>query len=614
MLGLNAAGGPWDSGLPVTLTPEGEQWGLSGTWESLRPASPNGLLVLAEDPAGYPAAWVKHYVAPDDFRGFVRVFDRQGEPNADDIRRLAVYPDPVEPLFGNNEREIADDIVAVFYYPWYGNPATSGYWSHWNGPGDNPPSTWSSLYAPDFPDSTWDPPVMLYDSTDPGLLCWQDQGMARAGVDIAIGSWWGIGTFEDNALASAIQSCKSVQWCIYYEMEGFADPPVEQLVTDLRSVIDRFGPTRNYAKVDNKWLVFVYIANDEDAAARWRTAKEQLRDAGYELYINAVGSPAPGNFPDPWDAIHLYDLTTRQTLTDTIMVGDDSAALSPGFWGAYEDPQLERDLQAYCAAWADIVSEAERARFILIETWNEWHEGTSIEPGQRINNDVNGFTPTGDDYSFDFVDAIAGQANALRWTTPGHRADLPVRLQAERIVWEPGTGPEGDDAWRISADGARIGASVQLPLAPQANVRVSVRARAVQVGQQAGWPSLSLYWAGQQIATWYVTSTVYEHLMLPSDGVAAVEIALTNDPGGIGNVDLVIDYVDVTWPGGLGDFDGDGDVDFADFTAFAACLSGPEVPTPPAGCSPGEFSSRDLDHDYDVDLLDFALFQESFGG
>jgi hypothetical protein len=618
ILGFNAAGGPWSTELPVTFTTQGEQWGLTEVWASRRPALPAGLTVLAEDPSSYAAAWVKHYVAQDAFRGFVRTSDRPGEPNLDDLRRLAVYPDPVEPLLGDNSREFADDIIAVFHYPWYGHPDTTGHWVHWTDSSHSPPLTWSANYAPDYPDSNWDPWTMLYDSTSPALLRWQDQGMARAGVDLAIGSWWGRGTFEDNALGPAIRLCKSVQWCIYYEMEAFSDPPVEDILADLRSVIDRFGPTRNYARVDGKWLVFIYVANDEDAASRWAQAKLQLRDIGYDTYINAFGSPSPLNFPDPWDAIHIYNPATRQTCTDTIATGDDSATLSPGFWLIHEAPRLERDLQEYTNAWADIVAEADRSRFILVETWNEWHEGTSIEPGQRINHDdVNGFTPTGDDYGFAFVDAIAGQANTLRWTTPGHRADLPVRLQAEAMVWELGTGPESTNAWRIYTEGARIGASLQLPLGPPAGARASIRARAVQVGPQAGWPTLAVYWGGQQIATWSVTSTdymTYEQPMPPWDGVAAVEIALMDDPGGALDVDLIIDYIDVTWPGGLGDFDGDGDADLFDYASFAACLSGPGVSTPPTGCSPEQFSSRDLEHDYDADLSDFALFQEAFTG
>lgn len=57
---------------------------------------------------------------------------------------------------------------------------------------------------------------------------------------------------------------------------------------------------------------------------------------------------------------------------------------------------------------------------------------------------------------------------------------------------------------------------------------------------------------------------------------------------------------------GPGDVDGDGLVGSGDLRAFAECLAGPEVTTPPPGCDPLVFARADSDADDDVDLLDFA--------
>lgn len=56
------------------------------------------------------------------------------------------------------------------------------------------------------------------------------------------------------------------------------------------------------------------------------------------------------------------------------------------------------------------------------------------------------------------------------------------------------------------------------------------------------------------------------------------------------------------------DFDGDGDVDADDFSAFESCASGPGVPRP-TGCE-----NRDFDHDNDVDQVDFSIFQRCYSG
>ncbi len=92
VLGFNAASGTWDSGEQVTLTDEGRAWGLTQTWPSVRPALSSGLRALARDSSGQAAAWVKHFLPGDTYRGFVRFSDCGAVPDVMDVRRLAVYP------------------------------------------------------------------------------------------------------------------------------------------------------------------------------------------------------------------------------------------------------------------------------------------------------------------------------------------------------------------------------------------------------------------------------------------------------------------------------------------------------------------------------------------
>jgi hypothetical protein len=63
------------------------------------------------------------------------------------------------------------------------------------------------------------------------------------------------------------------------------------------------------------------------------------------------------------------------------------------------------------------------------------------------------------------------------------------------------------------------------------------------------------------------------------------------------------------WPGqDVGDLDGDGDVDLADYEVFENCMTGPGVPKQ-LGCR-----AADLDGDGDVDLADYGIFQEILPG
>jgi len=58
----------------------------------------------------------------------------------------------------------------------------------------------------------------------------------------------------------------------------------------------------------------------------------------------------------------------------------------------------------------------------------------------------------------------------------------------------------------------------------------------------------------------------------------------------------------------VGDLDGDGDTDLADFVVFQQCFSGSGA-RPAPGCD-----HADLDDDGDVDLADFLIFQQNFTG
>jgi regulation of enolase protein 1 (concanavalin A-like superfamily) len=106
VLGFNTSSAPRDSGSTCAFTPAGVAWGLTRTWTSQRPLLPSvttNVTILARDNNGNAAAWVKHYLPNDKFRGFVRFRDTSGQADVEDIIRLAEYalvkasnPDPAD--------------------------------------------------------------------------------------------------------------------------------------------------------------------------------------------------------------------------------------------------------------------------------------------------------------------------------------------------------------------------------------------------------------------------------------------------------------------------------------------------------------------------------------
>ncbi|GMU20753.1 MAG: hypothetical protein AMXMBFR13_08490 [Phycisphaerae bacterium] len=627
ILGFTAAGATWDVNQPVTITGDGITWGLADSWASVRPTNAGGLRVLARDVNGAAAAWVRHYGPRDVFRGFVRFFDRSGTPPIAAVRALAEYAP--SPLPGDN---LLDNIVLTFHYPWYGNPLTSGSWIHWDDSNYHPPLTWTANYLPNFPDSKWDPSVQLYDSADYDLLRWQDRAMARAGIDIAVASWWGLG---DLPFTRAVRTAKSVQWCIYYELDSVYDPTPTEIFNHLKYVIDTHGPTRNYAKIDGKWLVAVYAVGGAEPATRWRTAKAMLTASGYPIYLHGdVGDPSAATVPDPWDAVHVYNPVTYQTQSNTGGAGDDSGTISPGFWGIGREPWLARSLPSFTAGWNTLADTHEKWRFAFIETWNEWHEGTQIEPGQQIVPDtVNGFSPAGYNYGHDFIDAIAPRAAVLRWQSEGHRPIAPARLEAESMVWEVGTSAEGPTEWRISDAGARIGRGIELPQAQQ-QVWLVARARGVQSDPAADWPRMIVYWDNTPVGEVPVTSTLPRHYratLSSMAGVHSLELGLKDESTASTDADLVVDFVDVYLADVSGDYDSDGISDEVDNCPMDANAPQQDLDGDGVGEScdlcPGTLAGLvvdadgcpppvrgDLDRDGDVDQADFGLLQVCLNG
>jgi hypothetical protein len=87
ILGFNASGGPNDSGEEVVITAAGAEWGLTQTWTSQRPTPPiaENLTALATINGGSAAAWAKHYLPGDYYRGFFRIADFDVGPGDTDL-------------------------------------------------------------------------------------------------------------------------------------------------------------------------------------------------------------------------------------------------------------------------------------------------------------------------------------------------------------------------------------------------------------------------------------------------------------------------------------------------------------------------------------------------
>jgi hypothetical protein len=474
---------------------------------------------------------------------------------------------------GSTQPDAQETIIGAFYYPWYRNPSISPEtgWKHWQEGGYNPPQTWASFYAPNFPTYEFNANVNLYDSTDFEVLRWQNQAMKRAGINLAIASWWGFG-YEDEAFSRAIGECKDVKWCIYYEKEGYGNPSPEEIHNDIKHVIDKYSPTNNYAKINDKWLVFVYKVWDEDSSNRWRQAKSMLKDSGYDIYLNGGGAELSENHP--WDSVHRYN-PKAHFRTFAFLNVDNSASISPGFAKVpnnYPDPN-DHSLEIFISSLSQAKTNQEKFRFLLTY-WNEWHEGSQIEPGKEIIPDSSGFFPSGYDYGYDFVDALGEAARNFNCESLKFPLNnLPAHLKAGAMIHSPlDVKPTGRNNLerKIITSRARIGTfftaseKSDLIINARANPKLDVSSRFNK------FPEIEIYLDDELISKQQAIKEGYQNFPVlieeskVNKGRHKVEIAFKQEPKK-GKWNLILNYIDVCKPEDA-DMSGDRFTDLRDFS------------------------------------------------
>jgi hypothetical protein len=241
-------------------------------------------------------------------------------------------------------------IRAAFFYAWY-------------------PEAWRS--GARFPFTRYHPLPNFYSAAAPAIVERQTKSLLYGHFNAGIYSWWGKGTPTDGRFSRYLAAARrtTLRWAVYYENEGYRDPTVEQIHSDLEYIRDTYSHRPAYLRVDGRFVVFVYgDAGDSCAtASRWHAA-----NVGVNAYIQMKVFPGYATCADQPDAWHQYAGSKDEYAVTTAMT------ISPGFDGASEpSPRLPRDLARFEHNIADLV--ASNLPWQLVISFNEWIEGTAVE-------------------------------------------------------------------------------------------------------------------------------------------------------------------------------------------------------------------------------------------
>ena len=291
--------------------------------------------------------------------------------------------------------------VLTFYYPWYGNPQVSGRWFHWEGVDEE------SKY---IASSTHYPVLGPYDSNDPEVVAQHMRLFADAGVDGIIVSWWGVNTFEDKAMPLILDEAKEhgIEVSVYLESEEYfsSEGRIYWTSEDLRYILKNYGPHPAFLQVDGAPVVFVYSrVMGQVSSLEWMSIIQEVeKDLGRFLLI------ADGvNFLNivTFDGVHDYNplgmvLSAGDNLREAALVSYERAVSQEKAAGkistvtiipGYDDTKIRKpgiavdrkEGRIYRTLWEAAIEV--NPDWVLITSFNEWHEGSQIEPSLEFGDE-----------------------------------------------------------------------------------------------------------------------------------------------------------------------------------------------------------------------------------
>eukprot|EP00934_Nitzschia_sp_Nitz4_P002323 Nitzschia sp. Nitz4//scaffold52_size167869//36846//41910//NITZ4_002266-RA/size167869-processed-gene-0.121-mRNA-1//-1//CDS//3329554005//2323//frame0 len=315
-------------------------------------------------------------------------------------------------------------LVGAYYYPWYGSTF------HRN-----------DGYVREELEPKHVPTLGEYDDSRPSTVAQHLKWSRQANIGLWITSWWGPNRLEDDNTREVIlahEHLGDLKIAVHYETSGRLKYGQEAIVSDMEWLCEHYWSHDNYYKVNGRPVMFVYVTRKlesegilEETILTMRTAAGKC---GHQVYI--VGDQVFDNPPDVaedyvpfwyFDAVTNYDVygsmgrpapyageaavdeyysdqrdwRTRAIASKCRFI----PTVSPGYNDRgvrleADHPALSRKLTedaedgslfAYQLTKARKLVDPELDNLLVVNSFNEWHEDTQIEPvvGERTNEPFN---------------------------------------------------------------------------------------------------------------------------------------------------------------------------------------------------------------------------------
>jgi hypothetical protein len=270
-------------------------------------------------------------------------------------------------------------LVLSFYYAWYDQ------------------KTWNSGVIPDVP-------LKPYVSASRETMVRHVDQAKGAGIDAFVLNWWGKGNQTEKNLKTllGVADEKGFRVAVDFDINSPFMGGLDSYADNLRHLHAVHATHPAYLDYQGRPVVFFYNVSRLPVAA-WRTLRDQADPNREALWI-AEGTDV--KYLSVFDGHHLYSITwsnripPSQTLPNwgnrvrkynrengtsklwvaTVMPGYDDRKVRPGSGFARSRDGGDYYRQCWQAAIAS------KSQWVIVNSFNEWPEGSYIEPSQAYGN------------------------------------------------------------------------------------------------------------------------------------------------------------------------------------------------------------------------------------
>lgn len=275
--------------------------------------------------------------------------------------------------------------VLALYHIWYGSRyGPTGKWFHWNHNGYNPDRVVDGRRHIPSPDYPLIPPEK-YDSQDVEVLRQHVEWAIASGIDGFMVDWWGIGHFEDNATKLLVELIEKdyprFRIAILYDGHYGRDyKSAEAMGRDFDYILKTYGNRNSYFRIDGKPVIMIWSAKSHRANEWIRAFNSTDKPRSQVVYL--VDKRDYISFADGYST-YTNDATAYLLRTDDTKIFSET--VQPG-WNNTKITKPGAIVPRNNGAWYSELWEKaihKNPDFILICSWNEWHEGSEIEPSRE---------------------------------------------------------------------------------------------------------------------------------------------------------------------------------------------------------------------------------------